>query len=73
MFERNLRAIRAILESRPETEREASRSDLLSTATAIAEASGGLLGFRAVSPEERAVLARISQELESRQGPAQPG
>lgn len=73
MFERNLRAIRAILESRPETEREASRSDLLSTATAIAEASGGLLGFRAVSPEERALLSRISQELESKQGPAQPG
>lgn len=73
MFERNLRAIRAILESRPESEREASRNDLLSTATAIAEASGGMLGFRAVSAEERAVLARISQELEGKQGPAQPG
>lgn len=73
MFERNLRAIRAILESRPESEREASRSDLLATATAIAEASGGMLGFRAVSAEERAVLARISQELEGKQGPAQPG
>jgi tellurite resistance protein len=72
MFERNLRAIRAILESRPETEREASRSDLLSTATAVAEASGGVLGFRAVSPQERALLARISQELENKQGPAQP-
>jgi hypothetical protein len=72
-FERNLHAIRAILESLPQAEREVSRSDLLSTATAIAEASGGVLGFRAVSPEERALLARISQELESKQGPAQPG
>ncbi|HEY7048285.1 MAG TPA: hypothetical protein VH373_13790 [Jatrophihabitantaceae bacterium] len=68
VFERNLRVIRAILAARPEAEREASRSDLLSTATAIAEASGGVLGFRAVSPEERALLARISQELESKQG-----
>lgn len=73
MFEQNLRAIRAILESLPEAEREASRGDLLSTATAIAKASGGVLGFRAVSPEERAVLSRISQELESKQGPAQSG
>lgn len=72
MFQRNLRAIRAILESRPEAEREASRGDLLSMATAIAEASGGVLGFRAVSPRERAVLARLSQELEGKQGPAQP-
>jgi tellurite resistance protein len=68
VFERNLRVIRAILAARPEAEREASRSDLLSTATAIAEASGGVLGFRAISPEERALLARISQELESKQG-----
>ena len=67
VFERNLRVIRAILQSRPEAERDASRSDLLSTATAIAEASGGVLGFRAVSPEERALLARISQELENKQ------
>lgn len=67
VFERNLRVIRAILAARPEAEREASRSDLLSTATAVAEASGGVLGFRAVSPEERALLARISQELESKQ------
>jgi hypothetical protein len=70
LFERNLRVIRAILESRPDAERQAGRGDLLSTATAIAEASGGVLGFRAVSPEERALLARISQELESKQGPA---
>ena len=67
VFERNLRVIRAILAARPEAEREASRSDLLSTATAVAEASGGVLGFRAVSPEERALLARISRELESKQ------
>jgi len=69
LFEQTLRAIRAILESRPETEREASRSDLLSYSTAIAEASGGVLGLRSVSPEERVLLARISSELESKQKP----
>jgi hypothetical protein len=72
LFDRTLRAIRAILESRPAAAREASRRDLLSYSTAIAQASGGVLGFRAVSPEERALLARISSELESAQGPAQP-
>jgi hypothetical protein len=72
LFERNLRVIRAILAARPAAEGEASRSDLLATATAIAEASGGVLGFRSVSSEERALLARISSELESKQGPTRP-
>jgi tellurite resistance protein len=71
LFDRTLRAIQAILELRPAAEREASRRDLLSYSTAIAQASGGVLGFRAVSPEERAVLARISSALQSRQGPAE--
>jgi hypothetical protein len=69
LFEQTLRAIRAILESRPAAEREASRTDLLTYSTAIAEASGGVLGLRSVSPEERALLARISSELESKQQP----
>jgi hypothetical protein len=69
LFEQTVRAIGAILESRPEAEREASRSDLLSYSTAIAEASGGVLGLRSVSPDERALLARISSELESKQKP----
>jgi hypothetical protein len=67
LFEQTMRAIRAILESRPEAEREASRTDLLSYSTAIAEASGGVLGLRSVSSEERSLLARISGELESKQ------
>jgi hypothetical protein len=67
LFERNLRAIRAILEAQPGADRDADRSDLLSYSTAIAEASGGVLGFRSVSSEERAVLARISSELQNKQ------
>jgi hypothetical protein len=70
LFERTLRAIRAFLEARPAVEREASRSELLSYSTAIASASGGVLGFGAVSAEERALLARLSSELERAHGPA---
>lgn len=68
LFERNLRVIHAVLETLPEDKREADRNDLLAYSTAIAEASGGVLGFRSVSPEERALLARISNELGSKQG-----
>ena len=70
LFERNLRAIRALLEARPAAEREASERELLSLSTAIASASGGLLGIGAVSAEERALLARLSSELERAHGPA---
>jgi hypothetical protein len=66
LFEKTLRAIGAILQARPGEEREASQRDLLSYCTAIASASGGVLGFRAVSDEERQILARISREFEKR-------
>src|SRR5437773_2375045 len=45
LFDRTLRAIRAFLAARPAMEREASRRELLSYSTAIASASGGVLGF----------------------------
>lgn len=64
LFDKTLRVIGAILESRPPGEREASQKDLLSRLTAIASASGGILGFGKVSPQEHQVLARISQEME---------
>lgn len=64
LFEKTLRAIRAILQSRPPDERESSERDLLSLCTAIASASGGIVGFGAVSEEERHILAHISEELE---------
>ena len=70
LFERNLRAIRAFLQARPAEEREASQRELLDYCTAIASASGGLFGFGAVSAEERALLARLSSELEDAHGPA---
>ncbi len=64
LFEKTLRAIGAILQSRSSEERDASRKDLVSHLTAIASASGGILGFGKVSPQEQQVLTRIAQEME---------
>jgi hypothetical protein len=64
LFEKTLRAIHAILQARSPEERAASEHDLLSLCMAIASASGGIIGFRAVSDDEREILARIAQELE---------
>ncbi len=62
-FEKTLRAIRTILQAQSAEVRASSERDLLSLATAIASASGGIVGFGAVSEEERQILARISEEL----------
>jgi hypothetical protein len=70
LFDQSLRAVRAFLQARPAEEQEASQRDLLADLTAIASASGGLFGFGAVSPEERALLAALSSELERAHGPA---
>lgn len=63
-FDRTLRAIQAMLQSRPPEEREASRRDLLAYCSAIASASGGILGFGRVSEDERQLLTRLTNELE---------
>ena len=63
LFEKTLRAIRAILQAQSPETRAASENDLLSLATTIASASGGIVGFRAVSDEERQILAHIQDEL----------
>lgn len=65
VFEKSLRAIRTILQAQPADAREASEKDLLSLATAIATASGGIVGFHAVSKEERQILEHISDELKN--------
>ena len=64
LFEKTLRAIRTILQAQSPEARAASERDLLALATAIASASGGIVGFRAVSDEERQILAHIHEELE---------
>ena len=63
LFERTLRAIGAILQLRPSEERDASEKDLVTRLTAIASASGGILGFGKVSPQEQEMLARITQAM----------
>ena len=63
LFERSLRAIRTILAAQPADARTAAEHDLMSLATAIANASGGIVGFLAVSAEERQILTHISDEL----------
>jgi hypothetical protein len=62
-FQSTLRMIRTILQAQSPEAREAGERDLLSLATAIASASGGIVGFRAVSDEERQILAHINDEL----------
>jgi hypothetical protein len=67
-FERTLRAVGTILQSRPADERDAGQKDLVSRLTAIASASGGILGFGKVSAEEQQVLARITEQIERAHG-----
>jgi hypothetical protein len=71
-FETTLRAIGAILEGQPAAEREAAGRDLLAYSSAIASASGGILGRGKVSDAERQLLRRLSEELESRRGSTSP-
>jgi hypothetical protein len=63
LFEKTLRAVGTILQAQSPDARAASERDLLSLATAIASASGGIVGLRAVSEEERQILTHISDEL----------
>jgi len=60
-FDKTLQAISAVLHSHSTGEGEAG--DLLALATAIASASGGLMGFHAVSHDEKQLLDKIRQEL----------
>lgn len=63
-FEKTLRAVETILHAAPPEARTTGERDLLSLSTAIAAASGGILGFGAVSADERKILARITDALE---------
>lgn len=72
LFTTTLRAIAAMFASRPDEERAAGEKDLLSYLTSIASASGGVLGFGAVSDQERAVLQRVTAELEQAHGKSEP-
>ena len=53
--------VRGIGEKMTAQEKEKLKHELLSKARQVAEASGGVLGMNAVSPEEKAVLAEMEK------------
>ncbi len=57
------RVIRAMFSTWSEEQRRQIESDLPAYAAEVARASGGVLGLGAISPEERAVIDRISREI----------
>lgn len=63
LFDRTLVLSRATFAMVPEERREHARKDLFAHCEAIAEASGGFLGFAKVSPEEKAALEKLAREL----------
>ena len=57
--------IRAILDT-PLGDKPVTAEELVAYCESIASASGGLFGVRSISPEERAVLGTIAQQLKGR-------
>lgn len=62
-FENTLRAVRVMIEALPEHHRANSRQSLVEFCTHVAEVSGGFLGLRKISDEERTMIARIATEI----------
>jgi tellurite resistance protein len=68
VFARAGRLIRALLESGSPSAAALTADELVLHAEKIAAASGGILGLGRISPEERALLKQIAQELKGRKG-----
>ena len=66
LFARAGGLIRAMLESGSEQSGDLSADELVKQSEAIAAASGGVLGIGRISAEERALLARIADDLKAR-------
>lgn len=64
VFSRATRLIRAMLDSGEVS--DLSADDLVKQAERIAAASGGMFGIGSVSADERALLAKISEQLKTR-------
>lgn len=62
-FDNTLRAVSYMIEALPPDQRQSSRQNLVEYCTQIAEVSGGILGFRKISDEERMLIARIATEI----------
>jgi|SRR5688572_2518899 len=65
VFTSATRLIRAILDA-PAGDKQLSADDLVGYAESIASASGGLFGLRSISPEERAMLTSLAEQLKGR-------
>ena len=57
------RVIRAMFTAWPEEKRRALEVSLPAYAVEVASVSGGLLGFRSISAEERTALQRVAREI----------
>ena len=64
LFDEALLALWSVLQQRAHLERERYANSLLERCTAIASASGGVLGFGKISRREREVLERIRRVFE---------
>jgi hypothetical protein len=64
-----LRVLGAMLQRHAPDARAAATRDLLTSCEAVASASGGILGFRPISDNERRALDRIVSELDRGTGP----
>ena len=60
------RLIKALFDARPEGQDDLDTSDLVRYCEQVADASGGFLSLRRISPAERALLGRINDELKAR-------
>ncbi len=65
VFSRAMRLIRAVLAAQPQ-EGALNADDLVSYCESVAAASGGILGLKRISGEERAVIESIAAELKTR-------
>jgi hypothetical protein len=63
-----LHVLGAMLQMRPAEERSSIERGLLSSCTAVATASGGVLGFGTISDQEQQAMDRIVYELERKAG-----
>lgn len=63
VYDNTLQALKYLTEAIPDDLREMSRQSLVEYCTQIAEVSGGILGFRKVSEEERQLIGRIANEI----------
>lgn len=66
MFSGATRLIRAMFAAQSSEMQDLDADDLVKYCESIAAASGGILGLRRVSPEERAALTEIANQLRAR-------